>query len=220
MILLPVSLSAGPAEIGTVIHSSGSTDIIAAACYNESCKRRENVIYSGDRIITMPSSKARILLNDGTGIEITGSSDFIIGNIRQKEKDPPSSIRAHYGTFTITQNNRFTDTSLTFKTETALIKSVNASLYIIAAKEETAVMVYRSRAGAASTDPSIKTAYILAEGEQTYILMDHSPDSPYKVDTLLRGSWLTKHHLSKDLSRIISRSQDSSIIDWIFRNRD
>ncbi len=220
ILLLPSALFAELQEIGTIVQLSGKVDILPAGCYNEYCRRDDNRIFPGDKIQTMPSSMARILFKDGTGIEITGQSSITIKNIRQKEKDMPSLLRAHYGTLTITQNNRFTDTSLVIETETSVVKSVSASLYIIAAKDETAIMVYSSRAGVASSDPSIRKAYILTEGEQTFVLRNQPPGTPEKTDILLRGSWLTKHHLSKDLSRVILRSRDNSVIDWIFRNRD
>ena len=220
ILLLPSTLFSELPEIGTIVQRSGRLDILPAGCYNEYCRREGNSIFPGDKIQTMPSSMTRILLKDGTGIEITGPSSIIIKNIRQKEKDMPSLLYAQYGTFTITQNNRFTDTSLVIETESAVIKSVSASLYIIAAKNETAIMVYSSRAGIASSDPSIRKAYILSEGDQTFVLKNQPPGIPKKTDIFLRGSWLTKHHLSKDLSRVILRSRDNSIIDWIFRNRD
>lgn len=220
ILLIPLSLSADSAEIGEIVQSSGKVDIYISRCSSEACIRKGTKIYPGDSVRSLSSSKARILLNDGTGIEITGPSSFIVENTRNSEKSPPSLIRAHYGTFAIIQNNRFTDTSLIIETETAVIKSVTASLYIIAATDETAVMVYSSIAGAAGRNPQIRKAYILSEGEETFIPKNQAPRTPERVDALLRGSWLTKNHLSKDLSRIIRRSHDSSVIDWIFRNRD
>jgi hypothetical protein len=220
ILLLPVTLFADLPKIGEVVQSSGRIDIIAAECSSYNCKRDGKIIYPGDRILSAPSARAKILLKDGTGIEIINNCSFIVENIRRKEKDKPSFLRVQYGTFTINQVNRFTDTSLVIETESAIIKSVSSSLYIIAAGEETAVMVYSSRAGIASTDPSIKRAYVLTEGDQTLVPKNRAPENPDRVDILLRGSWLTKHHLSNDLSRVIIRKQDSSIVDWIFRNRD
>jgi hypothetical protein len=220
ILLLPISLFAELPEIGTILHSNGRIDIISAGCYNDSCRGGDNKIFPGDKIKSLPLSRGRILLKDGTGIEITDSSSIIVESIREREKNPPSLLRAKYGTFTITRKNRFTDTSLVIETETALIKSVNASLYIIAAKDVTAIMVYSSRAGIASADPSIRQAYIPTEGGRTIVPKNQAPENPDRVDILLRNSWPTKHRLSKDLSRVIIYTQDNSIVDWIFRNRD
>lgn len=206
--------------IGEIIQSSHRVIITNKECENKGCIRNNKDIYPGDNIQSAKGSYTKILLKDGTGIEIKGMSSLKINSIRIKEKDRPSSIKAQYGTFIISQNNNFLDTSLIFKTPSAIIKAVNASIFIIAGTDETAAMVYKNKAGIASPKPTIKSAVILTEGEESFIKNGAPPSYPKKVSVFLQGSWLLKNQLSKKKDNVVSQNQDSSIIDWIFRNRD
>ena len=220
IILSQAYLYADSTSIGEIVQTSHKIIITGATFKNQDCIRNNKNIYPGDNIRCVKGSYTKILLHDGTGIEIKGVSSFKINSIRLKEKDLPSSIKAQYGTFIISQNNNFLDATLIFETPSAIIKTVDASIFIIAGTEETGAMVYKSKAGIASSKPSIISAVILKEGEQAFIQNGVAPSNPEIVPSFLRGSWLSKNHLSRKKDRIVSQNQDSSIIDWIFKNRD
>jgi len=218
--ILPAYLYGDTVSIGRFIRSYGRIERSSINCPYGVCADSSVDISAGDRVKTFKNSEARILLNDGTSIDIKGAADFTIFSIRKHAADPPTRIYADYGTFTIIQKNNFMDSSLFIGTRAALIKSVDASMYIIASIDETAVMVYRNRAGVASSLPPVDTAFILKEGDEIFIKIDQPPAEPANVKPLLRGSWLTKNFLSPDLRAIIRSKQDSTIIDWLFRNRN
>lgn len=220
IILSQVYLYADSSAIGEIVQSSNKIIITCRECGNTGCSRNNKNIYPGDNIRCVEGSYTKILLHDGTGIEIKGMSSLKINSIRLKEKDLPSSIKAQYGTFIISQNNNFLDASLIFETPSAIIKTVDASIFIIAGTEETGAMVYKNKAGIASSKSSIISAVILEEGEQAFIKNGAPPSHPEKVPAFLQGSWLSKNQLSRKGDRLVSQKQDSSIIDWIFRNRD
>ena len=220
LLLIPVYLYGESAPIGRFVQSHGRIERNSINCPYGVCAESSTEIFAGDRIKTSSNSAARIILNDGTALEIKDACDFTIFSIRKNRDDAPTRIYADYGTFTITQNNSFMDTSLVIGTRATLIKSVDTSMYIIAAIDETAMMIYRNKAGVASSLPSADTAFILKEGEEIYIKTDKPLSSPAGVEPLLRGSWLSKNYLSPDKRSIIRTKRDSSVIDWLFRNRD
>ncbi|MFA5519858.1 MAG: hypothetical protein WDA74_11445 [Spirochaetota bacterium] len=206
--------------IGEVSQTSHKIIITNNEYKNKDYTRNNKYIYPGDNILCAKGSCTKILLYDGTGIEIKGMASFTINSIRIKEQDLPASIKAQYGTFIISQNSSFLDTSLIFETPSAIIKTVNASIFILAGTEETGTMVYKNKAGIASSAPFIKKAVILKEGEESFIKNESPPSYPKKVPLLLRGSWLSKNQLSQKGEQIVKQNQDNSIIDWIFRNRN
>jgi hypothetical protein len=220
LLFLPVYLYGESAPIGRFVQSHGRIERNSINCPYGVCAESSTEIFAGDRIKTADNSGARIMLNEGTSIEVRGASDFTIFSIRRKREEGPTRIYADYGTFTVIQNNSFTDASLAIGTRASLIKSVDASMYIIAAIDETSVMVYRNRAGVAGSLPSDDTAFILKEGDEIFIKTDKPPAVPAGVEPLLRGSWLSKNFLSPDRRRIIRTKRDSTVIDWLFRNRD
>ena len=220
LLLLPVYLYGENNAVGRFIQSKGKIERYSMNCPYGVCAEPLIEIFAGDRIKTSRNSGARIMLNDGTAIEVKGAADFTVFSTRSKNKNSPARIYADYGTFTITQSNSFMDTSLVIGTRAAIIKSVDASMYIIAAIDETAVMIYRNKAGIGSSHDSIDTAFVVKEGEEIFIPTDKPPSAPENVEPLLRGSWLTKNFLSSDNRSIIRSKRDSSIIDWLFRNRN
>ncbi len=220
ILFLPLYLYGENAPIGRFVHSHGRIERYSINCPYGVCAETSTEIFAGDRIKTADNSGARIMLNEGTSIEVRGASDFTIFSIRRKREEGPTRIYADYGTFTIIQNNRFTDASLVTGTRAALIKSVDASMFIIAAIDETAIMIYRNKAGVAGSLPSADTAFIIKEGEEISIKTDNPPAVPAGVAPLLRGSWLSKNFLSTDKRSIIRTKRDSTVIDWLFRNRD
>lgn len=219
ILFLPIYLYSENIELGRFVQSHGRIERYSTNCPSGVCGEPASGIFPGDRIKTSQNSVSRIMLNDGTAIEIKGASDFTIFNIRLKSKNAPTRIYADYGTFTITQSNSFVDASLVIGTRAAIIKSVDASMYIIASIDETALMVYRNKAGVGSSLESINTAFVIKEGEEIFIKTDKQPEAPADVEPFLRGSWLSKNFLSSDQRSIIRSKRDSSIIDWLFRNR-
>lgn len=205
--------------IGEIVQTSHKI-IINNEYANKGYTRNNKFIYPGDNILCAKGSYTKILLHDGTGIEVKGMASFQINSIRIKEEDLPASIKAQYGTFIISQSNSFLDTSLIFETPSAIIKTVNASIFILAGTEETGTMVYKNKAGVASSTPFIKKAIILKEGEESFIKNESPPSYPKKISVFLRGSWLSKNQLSQNGEQIIKQNQDSSIIDWVFKNRN
>lgn len=206
--------------IGEIVQSSHKIVFTNREYINKKTAQNDRKIYPGDNIRSAEGSYTKILLHDGTGIEIKGISSLEIMGIRLGKRDQPALLKAQYGTFIISQNNNFLDASLIFKTPSAIIKTVNASIFIIAATEETAAMVYKNRAGIANSKPTILSAIILEEGEHSFIKKGAPPSYPDKVPPFLRGSWLSKNQLSKNRENVVSQNQDRSIIDWLFRNRD
>ena len=219
IILSHVSLYAN-STIGEIVQTSNQIIITNNEYENKDYIRNNKYIYPGDTIHCTRGSYTKILLHDGTGIEIKGMANFKINSIRIKEKDLPASIKAQYGTFIITQNSSFPDTSLIFETPSAIIKTVNASIFILAGTGETGAIVYKNKAGIASSTPLIRSAIILKEGEESFIKNGSPPSYPKKVPLFLRGSWLSQNQLSQKGEQVVKQNQSSSIIDWILRTRN
>jgi len=105
---------------------------------------------------------------------------------------------------------------LVFKTGTAIIKSVCATINIISGSSETGIFVYKGEAGFASTDPSIIDAYVIKSGYESFLKKNNPPAKPREVQISLRSSWLKRLFLTNDRDRILKYDKKSSAVDWFF----
>ena len=160
------------------------------------------------------------MLNDGTGIIIYERSDIMFNNVISADKKKPTDIYTEYGKFKFIQNNNYLETSLVVKTGNSLIKSVNATFCLIAAINESAIFVYTGEAGFASIESAIQDAYIIKEGEESFITAGSKPSIPLKVRSGLHGSWLSRRILSRDKKRILNSDVDTGPMDWPFIEKD
>ncbi len=105
---------------------------------------------------------------------------------------------------------------MVFKTKTAVIKSVCATIDIITGSSETGIFVYRGEAGFASIDPSILDAYVVKSGYESFLKKNTPPVKPREVRIPLRSSWLKRLFLTKDRDRILRYNKKSNAVDWFF----
>jgi hypothetical protein len=185
-------------------------------CDTADCMRDDLLIYPGDRIVTENESNAEIMLSDGTAVEIMEKSDIIIFSIVNRRKKTLTNLFSDYGKFKIIQKNNFLETSLVFKTRTAIIKSVSATMYIICGNDETGIFLYKGEAGFANIDPSVIDAYVVKSGYESFLKKGSPPAPPEEVELTLRSSWLERFFLTKDNSRIIRYEKKGGPADWFF----
>jgi hypothetical protein len=216
LLLTPWILFAENNSIGRIIKKNGYVKKTNLNCESDNCKPDDFLIYPGDRIVTGKKSGAEIILLDGTGIEILEKSDIIIFSIINKKDKTPTNIFSDYGKFKIIQRNDFLDASLVFKTRTAIIKTVCATMNIISAGSETGIFVYKGEAGFANIDPSVIDAYVVKSGYESFLKKNQQPVIPVEVKIPLRSSWLERHFLTKDNEQIIKYDKKSSSVDWFF----
>lgn len=207
-------------NIGKVVMSDGHVKRSNINCQNADCAGKGNLISSGERFRTPEDSTLNILLNDGTAVTIYGRSDVIISRVRSAERDKPTEIFIEKGKIRIIQKNSFMDVSLIVKTPVAVIKSVNSQLCIVSGSEETAIFLYSGEAGFAGLIPLKDDAYILTDGDESYVLRGESPSAPVKVERILRSSWLGRHFLSEDSSRVLRYRKESGPAEWPFIKND
>lgn len=216
IILIPYYLYPDTADIGKILNKTGTVKKSNINCDDKNCGNDGTVIFAGDRITTGKKSSAEIILHDGTAIRVYENSDIIINNILSKKNKTPTGIFSDYGKFKIIQQNDFLETSLIFKTRTAVIKSVCSSMSVITGNKETGIFIYKGEAGFASIDPSIIEAFIIKSGYESFLEKKHPPVKPHAVPVSLRLSWLQRHFLSPDLDRIFRVNKKDSAIEWFF----
>lgn len=204
--------------IGKIVMKEGVTEKTNLNCQGRECD--DMLIRRGDRIRTARDSKIQVLLADGTGIIIYERSDIIINYVISPGKKKPTDIYIEYGKFKFIQNNNYLETSLVIKTGNSLVKTVNSTFCFIAAKEESAIFVYTGEAGFASIESRISEAYIIKEGEESYLIAESKPSLPLKVRQSLHNSWLSRRLLSKDKKRIVRSKIDNGPLDWPFIKKD
>ncbi len=219
LLFMPLS-SMAEVSIGKLVKSEGIITKTNISCQGPDCTHKKNRIYPGDRILTEEGSKVSILLDEGTALIIYGHSDIFINRVRLKERDKPTEIYIEKGSIKVIQRNRFLDISLIVKTPVSVIKSVNSELNIVSGRDETALFVYSGKAGFAGLTLSRDRAYILDEGDESFIQRDEEPSDPVKVDRVLRNSWLGRYLLSDDGRRIIRYNKKSGPADWPFIKND
>lgn len=207
-------------SIGKFIRTEGIIEKSNINCRDDACITKGSEIYPGERIKTSKTASARLLLKDGTAILIYGSSDIIINRVRLKERDKPSELFLEKGKITILQKNRFIDTSLIIKTPVSIIKSVNSEINIVSGTDETAVFVYTGESGVAGIIPSRDEAFILTDGDESFIKKDESPSTPVKVEKIMHASWLGRHFVSPDSRHVLKYKKESRPADWAFIKND
>ena len=185
-------------------------------CDTSECSGDDKLIFPGDRIVTAIMSEAEIMLNDGTAIQIMERSDIIFFSIVNRKEKNLTNLFSDYGKFKIIQQNDFLETSFVFKTKTAVIKSVSATMNIITANTETGLFIYKGEAGFANIDPSIIDAYVVKSGYESFLKKEVPPSAPREVGITLRSSWLGRFFLTKDNSRIIKYNKKGGPADWFF----
>lgn len=215
-IFLPSVMNAEIINIGKIVKKRGYVSKTNINCDTDNCSRSDTFIYPGDRIVTGFESEAYILLNDGTALEVLEKSDIIIFSVVDKKNKVLTNIFSDYGKFKIIQHNDFMETSLVFKTRTAIIKSVCSTFQIITVETETGIFVYKSEAGFASVDPSITEAYIIKNGFESFLKKNTVPLFPREVPVSLRSSWLKRRFLNENNDRIIIYDNKKGPADWPF----
>lgn len=213
-----VQLMADDDVIGKIVLREGITEKTNLNCRDKKCD--SSVIRKGDRIRTGRDSKMQVMLSDGTGIIIYERSDIMFNNVITAGRKKPTDIYAEYGKFKFIQNNSYLETSLVIKTGNSVVKTVNATFCLIAAGNESAIFVYSGEAGFASIESSISHAYIIKEGEESYIRTGSKPSVPLKVKSRLHGSWLSRRILSRDKKRILNSNIENGPVDWPFIEKD
>ena len=183
-------------NIGRITEITGVVKKTNINCEKGTCGNRSDAIYPGERIITGKNSKSSIILDDGTAIILYENYDILIEKVRLHGREKPTTINLDSGRAKIIQKNSYLDTSLVIKTAVAIIKSVNAELSVVTAADETALFVYKGEAGFANASPSVVEAFLLAGGDESFVLKDSPPSRPVKVSAVLRGSWLGRHLVS------------------------
>jgi len=143
-------------------------------------------------------------------------SDIILFNVINNKEKTLTNIFSDYGKFKIIQQNDFLEASLVFKTRTALIKSVSATMNIISGINESGIFVYKGEAGFANIDPTVLDAYVIKSGYESFLKKSSSPVPPKAVEITLRSSWLNRHFLTKDKKKIIKYDKKNSVVDWFF----
>lgn len=216
LLLVPSIVYAEGNSIGKIVMKTGHVKKTNINCDAADCSPDDLLIYPGDRIITENRSKAEIMLSDGTAVEIMEKSDIIIFSIVNRREKTLTSIFSDYGKFKIIQQNDFLEASLIFKTRTATIKSVSATMYIISGNEETGLFLYKGEAGFANIDPSLIDAYVIKSGYESFLKKGSPPVPPKEVELVMRSSWLERFFLTKDNSRIIKYEKKGGPADWFF----
>ncbi len=214
--MLPALLFAENNRIGKIVKKSGIIKKTNLNCESEDCKSDDISIYPGDRIVTGKKSEISIMLNDGTAIEILEMSDLIIFSIVNRRNKTLTNLFSDYGKFKIIQQNDFMDASLVFKSRTAIIKSVCATMNIISANSEAGVFIYKGEAGFANIDPSIIDAFVVKSGFESFLKKNTPPTTPGVVPISLRSSWLQRFYLTNDNDKIINYDKKSGPADWFF----
>ncbi len=143
-------------------------------------------------------------------------SDIIVFSIVNRKEKNLTNLFSDYGKFKIIQQNDFLETTFVFKTKTAVIKSVSATMNIITGNTETGIFVYKGEAGFANIDPSIIDAYVVKNGYESFLIKDSPPSVPREVEITLRSSWLERYFLNKDKSRIVRYNKKGGPADWFF----
>lgn len=203
-------------SIGKIVMKTGNVKKTNINCDAADCRPDDLLIYPGDRIITENRSKAEIMLSDGTAVEIMEKSDIIIFSIVNRREKTLTNFFSDYGKFKIIQQNDFLEASLIFKTRTAIVKSVSATMYIISGNEETGLFLYKGEAGFANIDPSVIEAYVVKSGYESFLKKSYPPVPPKEVELVMRSSWLERFFLTKDKSRIIRYEKKGGPADWFF----
>jgi len=216
MFLVPGILLAGNDPIGKVVNKNGKVKKTNINCDTDSCAQDIFSIFPGDRIITGKKSNASVILNDGTAIEILENSDIVIFSTVNNKDKTLTNIFSDYGKFKIIQQNGFMDASLVFKTRTAIIKTVCATVSIISGTNETGIFVYKGEAGFANIDPAIIEAYVVKTGFESFLKRNIPPDLPVEVPISQRSSWLTRYFLTKDNENILGYRKKNGAVDWFF----
>lgn len=219
-IVITLSASAEDLSIGRIVNKTGRLKKSNISCNSDNCISDAFFVYPGDRIITSSKSEAEIILNDGTALKIYEKSDVIIFNIINTDDKTLTTAYSDYGKFKIIQKNNFLNASLLFKTRTAVIKSVCASMSIISGKNETGIFVYNGEAGFANIDPSIENAYIIKSGYESFLNKETPPTPPEKVEYTLRKSWIDRHFLTADTDKIQTYDKKSGALNWFFLEKN
>jgi len=219
ILLIPSAVTADQV-IGKIVKSEGRIKRVNINCDEKDCNIIHKTIRQGERIKTAKGSSVRLLLKDGTAIVLHGNSDLIISKVRLRERDKPTELFLEKGKIQVIQKNSFLDTSLVIKTPVSITKSVNSEINIISGSDETAIFVYSGEAGFAGLNPAKDKAFILNSGDESFVKREESPESPVKVDKILRASWLGRHILSEDSRRILSYKKEGGPSDWPFIKND
>lgn len=204
--------------VGKIVLKKGLTEKSNLNCQGSECDNM--IIRRGDRIRTGRDSKVQVMLTDGTGIIIYERSDIIFNYVINPGRKKPTDIYTGYGKFKFIQNNSYLETSLVVRTANSLVKSVNATFCLVAAGRESAIFVYSGEAGFASIESSIADAFVIKEGEESYISTGSKPSVPCRVASTLHGSWLSRRFLSRDKNRILLSKIDNGPVDWPFIEKD
>ncbi len=218
-IFRPAVFPADDNTMGKIVFREGRTVKTNLNCSEKGCAD-DLIIRRGDRIRTGGDSMVKVLLNDGTGIVIYERSDIIFNNVMSGNKKKPTDIYIESGKFKFFQENSSLDPTLVIKTANSIVKTVCATFCLIVSTKESGIFVATGEAGFASAESSITGAYIVKEGEESFIRAGNPPIKPVKVDFEMQGSWLSRMVVSKDRATIKRIDQEGSLIDWPFMKKD
>jgi ferric-dicitrate binding protein FerR (iron transport regulator) len=176
-------------------------------------------IRPGYRIVTGAATILDIRLKDGTRRCLGESTSLSVYYLRQTRKDPPTTLRMDYGKIRIIQKQHYRDKNLELTTPTSQLSVVSADFSVIAAEEETLVLVSRGRVGMASSDPAVREAFIGTDGEEILIKKEEPPSPAIVVPPKRHGAWLRQYQVVDRNRRIARANRELEIIDWIMRRR-
>ncbi len=189
-------------------------------CSSGNCTEKSKLsVYPGDRIETGDKSSVSVMLNDGTAVIIYERSDVTLFSIFNMKEKTLTSIYSDYGKFKIIQKNSLVDASLVVKTRNAIIKSVCATINVIAAESESGLFVYKGEAGFASIDPSVPDAYVVKSGYESFLKKNSPPALPKNVNIDIRSSWQNRYFITKDRDSIVRYDGLKGPVDWFFTDK-
>ena len=218
-VLIPILISAGEKQAGKIVLKEGTVLKTNINC-TDSRYASDLYIRKGDRIRTGKDSRAQLLLADGTGLIIYERSDIIINNVKDSDNKKITLIYADYGKFKIIQNNNYMETSLVIRTKTSVIKTVQATFCLIASEDESGIFVSTGEAGFANIESSVSEAFVIKEGEESFISRGKAPSVPGKISASLQSSWLSRMILSRDGKHILRSGIENGPLDWPFMKKD
>ena len=200
--------------IGEVILLEGKAELFSFISGERFTIDEGTKIHIGQTIRTGENALLNIVLSDTTSLSLRESTSMAFYYLRNNNNDPPTRLKMEFGKIRITQKKKYPNKTLELITPSAEVSVVTADFSVIAAETECLVL------GLASSNISVKEAYIGTKGEEIQIKQNHAPSPPVIVPKNQWDLWLGQFVVTDRFRLIVRKNKEREIIDWIIRGRN
>jgi hypothetical protein len=206
-------------KLGKLIQIVGDVDITSLTTGKKMIPEIGDYVESDHKIRTGNKSYVEILLNEGTTLMMKEISVLNIAMVKMREADPPSRIRLLTGKLRIILKSVYDETSMVVKTHTAIAGVRGTDFGIIAAQNETKIVVFEGRVEVGSENKEVIKTYVIGEKEEITVRKNLAPMPPVTVPNEMLRLWFDNYDVDERSGLIIQKQKEEGLIDKILRKK-